>query len=110
MAEALTAHIELTDPPAVILRGDLDRSGTSELDAATSEIIAARPASVVLDFSATGYINSSGIALIVGLLGKARAAGISVHARGLSNHYRRVFEITRLSEFIDINDEGGTDD
>jgi anti-anti-sigma factor len=55
------------------------------------------------------YINSTGIALIVGLLGKARAAEVPVAASGLSDHYREIFEITRLSDFITIEAGAPTD-
>ena len=60
------------------------------------------PASLLLDFAAVDYINSTGIALIVGLLGRARADGVAVAACGLSDHYREIFEITRLSDFMSI--------
>ena len=64
---------------------------------------------VLLDFSAVDYINSTGIALIVGLLAQARAAGQEVQARGLAEHYREIFRITRLSDFMTIlDDEGDT--
>ena len=60
--------------------------------------------SVILDFSRTSYINSTGIALIVQLLANARARGIALTARGLSEHYRTIFEITRLADFMRITD------
>ncbi len=64
---------------------------------------------VLLDFSAVDYINSTGIALIVGLLAQARAAGQEVQARGLAEHYREIFRITRLSDFMTILDDEGED-
>ena len=59
---------------------------------------------MILDFSRTSYINSTGIALIVQLLANARARGIALTARGLSEHYRTIFEITRLADFMRIAD------
>jgi anti-sigma B factor antagonist len=58
----------------------------------------------VLDFSNVEYINSTGIAVIVGLLARARANRQTLSARGLSEHYRQIFEITRLSDFMTILD------
>ena len=60
---------------------------------------------MVLNFARTDYINSTGIALIVGLLAQARASGIALTACGLSDHYREIFEITRLSDFMTIADD-----
>jgi anti-anti-sigma factor len=62
---------------------------------------------VLLDFSAVDYINSTGIALIVGLLAQARTSGQEVRARGLAEHYREIFRITRLSDFMTILDDEG---
>ena len=59
----------------------------------------------MLDFSDVAYINSTGIALIVGLLAQARAGGREVDAIGLTDHYREIFHITRLSDFMTIRDQ-----
>jgi anti-anti-sigma factor len=89
----------------VTLHGQVDRGAMAGLTAAYQEAAASDPTTVVLDFTAVDYINSTGIALIVGLLGQARAEGRHVAATGLSEHYRHVFTITRLSDFIDVYDD-----
>lgn len=86
----------------IALNGQIDREALAPLNAAYDEIHLAGPASVLLDFGAVDYINSTGIALIVGILGKARAEGRSVLATGLTAHYQHIFEITRLSDFIAV--------
>ena len=92
------------DGVAVIdLLGDVNAGAEDRLEAAWALAIAERPAAVALNFAATGYINSTGIALIVGLLAKARTRGIPIRAFGLSPHYREIFEITRLSDFLAIS-------
>ena len=42
--------------------------------------------------------------MIVWLLAQARKNGIEVKAFGLSDHYREIFEITRLADFMTISD------
>ena len=44
----------------------------------------------------------TGIALIVGLLAKARAAHRRMVVYGLSDHYVEIFQITRLSDFMSV--------
>jgi anti-anti-sigma factor len=89
------------------LVGDVDAAAEAALqrgyDEATGD--AGR---VVLNFAGADYINSTGIALIVSLLAQARARGIEMTACGLSDHYREIFEITRLADFMRIadNEEG----
>jgi anti-anti-sigma factor len=93
--EAGTAVIELV--------GEVDRDAEAALDAAYNEVDQAP--TVILDFSGVSYINSTGIAVIVGLLARARTNEQALGARGLSEHYRQIFEITRLSDFMTILDE-----
>jgi anti-anti-sigma factor len=64
---------------------------------------------VLLDFSAVDYINSTGIAVIVGILAQARKNGQELQAGGLAEHYREIFRITRLSDFMTILDDGEGD-
>jgi anti-anti-sigma factor len=82
------------------LRGDIDGSARDALAAAYD----AGPSDTVLllDFGSVGYINSTGIALIVSVLARARAERRKVVASGLSEHYREIFDITRLSDFIEV--------
>src|SRR5262245_3523146 len=86
----------------IVLSGDVDRAAEAALDAAYVQTGDA--GSIVLDFSNVSYINSTGIAVIVGLLAKARANRQTLSARGLTEHYRQIFEITRLSDFMTILD------
>jgi anti-sigma B factor antagonist len=98
-----TAKTEMTGDTAVIaLRGEINGMADDALAAAFQEAVTAPPQKIMLDFTAVDYINSTGIALIVGLLAKARAAHIPLAAAGLTDHYREIFTITRLSDFIDI--------
>jgi anti-anti-sigma regulatory factor len=46
------------------------------------------------------YINSTGIALIVGVLAQARGADRTILACGLTDHYKEIFEITRIADFV----------
>ena len=92
------------EPPVAVmgLEGRIDREAMQSLTAAYEAAVESNPAVILLDFSGVDYINSTGIALIVGLLGRARAEGRGVFASGLTEHYRHIFTITKLSDFIQI--------
>jgi anti-anti-sigma factor len=99
----LETHVRNEGERAVIeLAGDIDRDAEAALDAAYSQVEGAE--TVVLDFTNVPYINSTGIAVIVGLLARARANRQTLGAKGLSEHYRQIFEITRLADFMTILD------
>jgi anti-sigma B factor antagonist len=86
----------------VALSGEVDGAAAAVLISAYDEAVISKPAAVLLDFAGVDYINSTGIALIVSVLAKARAEGRRVVASGLSDHYRQIFDITRLSDFIQL--------
>ena len=60
--------------------------------------------SVVLSFEGLAYMNSGGIGLLVTLLIRAQRNGQRMLGCDLSDHYRQIFELTRLDEAIAIHD------
>ena len=90
------------DGTRLALSGRVDRDAEDGLLAAFSDAVAAGATRVVLDFHEATYINSSGLAAIVALLADARSRGITVAARGLTDHYRHLFEITRLTDLVEV--------
>ena len=60
---------------------------------------------VVLNFTGLEYMNSGGIGLLVTLLVRANRAKQQLLAFGLTDHYRQIFELTRLDEAIGIYDD-----
>lgn len=84
------------------LRGEINADAEEALNAAYVEAESQNSATVVLNFREVSYINSTGIALIVGLLARAQKARRQLLAYGLSNHYEEIFQITRLSDFMTI--------
>jgi anti-sigma B factor antagonist len=84
------------------LRGEINGFGQEALDAAYAEAEKGDPEAILLNFEEVDYINSTGIALIVGLLARARASKRKLLAYGLSDHYVEIFNITRLSDFVGV--------
>jgi anti-anti-sigma factor len=102
----LQATVRARAGVAVIdLTGDLTSSAEGALNEAYQKATSSGAGSIVLNFKRAEYINSTGIALIVGLLAQARANRVQVKAFGLSDHYREIFEITRLADFMTITDD-----
>lgn len=104
----LEVAVRTREGGAVIeLQGDVNGSADQALMAGYAEATDGGARSVTLDFAGAEYINSTGIAVIVGLLAQARTHEVEVKASGLSDHYREIFEITRLADFMTI--EGSSD-
>lgn len=100
-ARDLETDVRRQDDAAIIhLSGELNGSAEGPLNDAYDEVTDAR--TVILNFGDVQYINSTGIAVIVGVLGRARREGKSIVACGLMDHYKEIFQITRLADFMNI--------
>ena len=95
------AEVRQHDGTGIIdLHGEIDLAADGPLCAAYDEAVRGDPKGVVLNFAHVDYMDSTGIALIVGLLARTRRDGRDLFAYGLTDHYREIFAITRLSDFI----------
>ncbi len=100
-AQPFHGEVRARNSAAVVdLTGDIDGNAEEALRAVYHEAVAGSPTTVVLNFAGVNYINSTGIALIVGLLAEARKAHKTVLAIGLSPHYQEIFQVTRLADFM----------
>lgn len=103
--EEFQATVRASEKGSVIeLVGTVNRSAKEAMETAYEEA-ARQPGEVRLDFGKVDYINSTGIAVIVGVLAMARAEGRDIGAYGLTDHYKEVFEITRLADFMHIYED-----
>lgn len=103
------AMVRRRDGVAIIdLPPRIDSSAEQGLNDAYADAISQDGTRVVLNFSGVDYLSSTGIALIVGILAKSRKDGHQVSSCGLSDHYREIFEITRLADFMRIYPDEGS--
>lgn len=93
----VTARTSIID-----IAGEVNAFAESALMDAYTEASTPTTRTVVLNFSRLEYMNSSGIGLLVTFLIRANRQKQHLLAYGLSEHYRHIFELTRLDEAIGI--------
>jgi anti-sigma B factor antagonist len=107
MPEAATTFDvrEVSEQTRVIdIRGDITAQSEDVLMDAYGRASGDGVSAIVLNFTGLDYMNSGGIGLLVTLLVRAQRQGQRVLAYGLSDHYRQIFELTRLDEAVGIHD------
>jgi len=87
------------------IRGDVTAASESALMSAYEEAAQQGARRLVLNFSGLEYMNSGGIGMLVTMLVRANRHNRQLAAFGLSEHYREIFELTRLDEAITIYDD-----
>jgi anti-sigma B factor antagonist len=103
-----TLNLEVRDAGhgarVVDVRGELTAASEEALMDAYARAGGEELRALVLNFSELEYMNSGGIGLLVTLLVRANRHSQKLLAFGLSDHYRQIFELTRLDEAIGIYD------
>jgi anti-sigma B factor antagonist len=110
MPEAATTF-DVREPSAhtrvIDIQGDITAASEDVLMEAYGRASADGVKAIVLSFTGLDYMNSGGIGLLVTLLVRAQRQHQRVLAYGLSEHYRQIFELTRLDEAVSIHDDEG---
>jgi anti-sigma B factor antagonist len=95
---------ELSPRTSVVdIRGDVTAASEGALMEAYSKASGPATRVLVLNFSGLEYMNSGGIGMLVTLLVRANRQRQQLLAFGLNDHYRQIFELTRLDEAIGIH-------
>jgi anti-anti-sigma factor len=98
-----TAPVRYRDGTAIVdLPTQIDATAEHALNDAYATAAGHGSKTVLLNFSDVEFLSSTGIALIVGILARARKDGRKITAAALSDHYKEIFEITRLADFMTI--------
>ena len=84
------------------IEGDLTAFAESVLMDAYNQVSEGGTRVIVLNFEGLEYMNSSGIGLLVTLLIRVNREKQRLLTYGLSEHYRNIFQITRLDDAISI--------
>jgi len=85
--------------------GDVDLSRSPQLQAKLAEVLARRPARIVVDLSKVPYMDSSGVATLVQGLQHCQKAGCELVIGALHPKVRSIFEIAKLTEIFRIVDD-----
>lgn len=102
-AKTLKASVRHQPGVSVVdLHGEINASAEDVLNRAYAEAEQHELDVILFNFTGVDYINSTGIALIVSLLARARKQRRRLLACGLSDHYIEIFQVTRLSDFLHI--------
>jgi anti-sigma B factor antagonist len=93
------------DQAAVVdIKGDITGQSEQTLMDAYNRTQGEGASAIVLNFQDLQYMNSGGIGLLVTLLVRANRQKQRLLAYGLNDHYRQIFELTRLDDAIAIHD------
>ncbi len=106
-APAATMTVDAVAPGVCVIgiAGDVTAACQQDLMSAHEQASDTGARLVILDFSGMEYMNSGGIGMLVTLLVRGQRRQQRLAAVGLTDHYRQIFELTRLDEAIALHED-----
>jgi anti-sigma B factor antagonist len=98
---------ESKDPSGVTLvqvEGQLIVGNRQELKELVQAALDRNERRILIDFSRTGYIDSSGLGALVSISKRVRETGGELRLSGLNEDLRSLFELTKLDTLFAITD------
>src|SRR5687768_10013962 len=92
-----------TTTTRVDVGGDVDTYTSPELVRVLEDVIRSGVAEVVVDVAEVTFIDSSGLAALIGGAKQARSHGATLRVARPNPHVRRLFEIAGLNQILGVD-------
>jgi anti-sigma B factor antagonist len=92
------------DAVALGLAGDLDMSATFALEPVLDRILADGARELVLDLGGVGFVDSSGLGLLIATHERTSDADVAMAITGAAPEIQRVFQIAGLDGVLPVRD------
>jgi anti-anti-sigma factor len=91
------------DVSVIDIRGEVTALTGQPIEEAYHAITAAGAKKVLMVFASDCYINSGGIAVLIGILAESKKKAQSVRMTGLTPHFQKVFAMVGLTRYAQIH-------
>jgi anti-anti-sigma factor len=104
MTKSVEVLTRLQDDVSVIdIRGDVTPLAGQPIEDAYAGLTAAGAKRILVVFAADCYINSGGIAVLIGVLAQTKKKGQAVRITGLTPHFQKIFAMVGLTKYAQIS-------
>ena len=103
MSNDIEVTIHDRDDVAIIdIKGDVTAVTGDAIEEAYQEVNLAGATKILLVFDQECYINSGGIAILIGIVPESQDNKQIIRITGLSEHFRKIFDMVGLTRYTDI--------
>jgi anti-anti-sigma factor len=90
------------DVSVIDIRGDVTALAGQPIEDAYAGVSAAGAKKILVVFAADCYINSGGIAVLIGVLAQTKKKAQVVRITGLTPHFQKIFAMVGLTKYSQI--------
>lgn len=103
LEDELTVSTRQRDTIAIIdLIGDVTTFAEEKINRAYQEVTNQGAQHVLLNFRQNDYINSAGIAILIGIVTEVNRHNQKLAFSGLSQHFQKIFRMVGLAQYAEI--------
>lgn len=103
MGNDLKASLRKHDSAAIIdMKGEVTSFADQTLNMLINTTVAEGAQRIVFNFTDVSYINSSGIAVLIGIVTSLASRGISFNVYGLTPHFKKIFRMIGLTQYVTV--------
>ncbi len=90
------------DVSIIAIKGDVTAVTGEAIENAYQDVSSSGTKKILLNFDLECYINSGGIAALIGVVSESRKKEQIIRATGLSDHFQKIFNMVGLTKYIQI--------
>ena len=103
MSKNIEVSIRLKGDVSVLdIKGDVTALTRQPIEDAYKEVSTSGSKKILLYFDQESYINSGGIAILIGMVSESRKKGQVIRVTGLSAHFQKIFDMVGLAKYTQI--------
>ena len=103
MNKDIQVSISQKDDVSILnIKGDITAITGESIEEAYQMVSKGGAQKILLYFDKDGYINSGGIAILIGIASESRKNGQTVRLTGLSGHFQKIFNMVGLTKYTEI--------
>lgn len=103
MNKAIEVSVSQKDEVSILyIKGDVTAITGEAIEEAYQKVSTAGSKKILLYFDKDGYINSGGIAILIGITSESRKNEQKVRMTGLSSHFQKIFNMVGLTKYNEI--------
>ena len=103
MNKEIQVAISQRDDVSILnIKGDVTAITGESIEEAYRKVTAAGAKKMLFYFDQNGYINSGGIAILIGIASESRKNEQKIRITGLSSHFQKIFHMVGLTKYTAI--------
>ncbi len=103
MSDDVKVSVRKRDKVAIIdMKGEVTSFADASINTLVNTTVAEGFKKIIFNFTDVSYINSSGIAVLIGIVTTLAKKGITFRVYGLTPHFKKIFRMIGLTQYVKV--------